>query len=78
MWLRKDYQDEIYGRKERGEGYIWSKMQRVNAPEIVHKLLQKKFRIERRFKHPGDNGEKLLDWYHGTVTDIVNKKKIIV
>ena len=26
-----------------------------------------------RFSHPGDSGEKLLDQYHGTVTEIVNK-----
>ena len=30
-----------------------------------------------RFSQPGDNGEKLLYWYHGTVTDIANKKKRI-
>ena len=60
MWLRKEYQDEIYGRKERGEGYIGSKMQWVNAPELVNKLLQKKFRIKRRFSHLGDSGKNLL------------------
>ena len=48
-------------------------MQRLNAPEIDSKLVQKKFRIEMRFSHPGDSGKKLLDCYHGTVTDILNK-----
>ena len=59
--------------EERGEGYRWSDMQQVNALEIDNKLVQKKFRIGMRFSQPGDNGEKLLYWYHGTVTEIVNK-----
>ena len=50
-------------------------MQRVNAPEIDSKLVQNKFRVEMRFSQPGDSGKKLLDWYHGTVTEIVNKNK---
>ena len=50
-------------------------MQLVNEPEIDNKLVQKKFRIEMKFSQPGDNGEKLLYWYHGTVTDILNKNK---
>ena len=50
-------------------------MQRVNTPEIDNKLIQKKFRIDMRFSQPGDSDEKLLDWYYGTVNDIVNKKK---
>ena len=50
-------------------------MQRVNAPEIDSKLVQNKFRVEMRFSQPGDSGKKLLDWYHGTVTDIVNTNK---
>ena len=53
-------------------------MHRVNAPEIYNKLVQKKFRIEMRFSQPGDSGKKLLDWYHGTVTEIFNKNKMIV
>ena len=28
-----------------------------------------------RFSQPVDSGEKLLYWYHGTVTEILNKKK---
>ena len=44
-------------------------MQRVNAPDIDNKLVQKKFRIKMRFSQPRDSGEKLLDWYHGTVTE---------
>ena len=52
-----------------------SEMQRVNAPEIDNKLVQKKFRIDMRISQPGDSGEKLLYWYHSTVNDIVNKKK---
>ena len=47
----------------------------MNSPEIDNKLVQKKFRIDMRFSQPGDSGEKLLDWYHGTVTDILNKNK---
>ena len=31
-----------------------------------------------RFSQPGDSGEKLLYWYHGTVNEILNKKKISV
>ena len=50
-------------------------MQRLAAPEIHNKLVQKKFRIEMRFSQPGDSGEKLLYWYHNTVTEIVNKNK---
>ena len=53
-------------------------MQRVNVPEIDNKLVQKKFMIEMKFSQPGDSVEKLLDWYHVTVTDILNKKKSIV
>ena len=53
-------------------------MQQVNAPEIDNKLVQKKFRIDMRFSQPGDSGKKLLDWYHGTVTEIFNKNKMIV
>ena len=49
-------------------------MQRVNAPEIDNKLVQKKFRTEMSFSQPGEIDEKLLDWYHGTVTEIMNKK----
>ena len=47
----------------------------MNMTEIDNKLVQKKFRIEMRFSNTGDSGEKLLDFYHGTVTDIVNKNK---
>ena len=47
----------------------------MNVPEIDNKLVQKKFRIEMRFSQPGDSGEKLLYWYHGTVTEIMNLKK---
>ena len=47
-------------------------MQWVNAPEIDNKLVQNQFRIEMRFSHPGDSGDKLLDSYQGTVTEIVN------
>ena len=47
-------------------------MQQVNAPEIDNKLVLKKFRIEMRFSQLGDSGEKLLGWYHDTVTDILN------
>ena len=50
-------------------------MQRVNAPYIDNKFVQKKFRIETRFIHPGYSGKKLLGWYNGTVTEIVNKKE---
>ena len=39
-------------------------------------MVQNKFRIEMRFSHTGDSGEKLLDWYHGTVTEILNKNKM--
>ena len=74
MRLRKGEQDERNRREYKGEGDICSKMQRVNVPEIDNNLVQKKFRIEMRFSQPGDSGEKLLDWYHGTVTEIVNKK----
>ena len=49
----------------------------MNALEIDNKLVQKKFRIQMRFGHPGDSGEKLLDWYHGTVNEIVNKRKTL-
>ena len=73
--LRKESQDERDRREERGKGERWSDIQRVNAPEIYNKLVQKKFRIEMRFSQPGDSGKKLLDWYQGTVTGIVNKKK---
>ena len=76
MRLRKEAQDERDRREERGEGYRWYEMQRVNSPEIDNKLVQKKFRIAMRFSQPGDSGEKLLDWYHGNVTDILNKNKI--
>ena len=58
--LRKEAYDEIDMREEIGEGYKWSEMQRVNAPEIDNKLVQKKFRIKMRFSQPGDSGEKLL------------------
>ena len=75
MRLIKEAQDERYGIEERGEVDRWSEIQRANAPEIDNKLVQKKFRIEMRFSQPGDRGKKLLDWYHGTVTEIVNKKK---
>ena len=78
MRLRKEDQDERDGREERGEGDRWSEMQRVNLPEIDNKLVQKKFRIAMRFSQPGESGEKLLDWYHGNVTDILNKKKMIL
>ena len=50
----------------------------MNAPDIDNKLVQKRFRTEMRFSQPVYSGEKLLDWYHGTVTEIVNKKKRIV
>ena len=43
-------------------------MQWVNATEIDNKLVQKKFRIKMRFSQPGDSGEKLLYWYHGTMS----------
>ena len=77
MRLRKEAQDEIDRREERGEGDRWSEMQRVNAPDIDNKLVQNKFRIEMGFSHPGDSGEKLLDFYHGTVTEIFNLKNIL-
>ena len=38
-------------------------------------MVQKKFRIEMRFSQTGDSDRKLLYWYYGTVTEIVNKKK---
>ena len=47
----------------------------MNAPEIDNKLVQKKFRIEMRVIQPRDSDKKLLDWYHVTVNEIVNKKK---
>ena len=47
----------------------------MNAQEIEIKFVQNKFRIEMRFSQPGDSGKKLYDWYHGTVTEIANKKK---
>ena len=50
-------------------------MQRVNAPEIDNKLVQNKFRIEMRFSQTGESGKNLLDWYHGTVPEVVNKNK---
>ena len=53
-------------------------MQQVNTPEIDNKLVQKKFRIEMRFSQSGDSGKKLLDRYHGTVTEIMNKIKRIL
>ena len=73
--LRNEAQEERDRREERGEGDRWSEMQRVNAPEINNKLVQNNFKIEMRFSMPGDSGEKVLDWYHGTVTKIVNKNK---
>ena len=78
MRLRKEAQYERDSREYRGEGYRWSEMHRVNAPEIDNKLVQNKCRIEMRFSQPGDSGENLLYWYHGTVTEIVNKNKISV
>ena len=45
----------------------------MNAPEIDSNLVKKKFRIEMSFSQPGESGERLLDCYHGTVTDIMNK-----
>ena len=76
--LRMEAQYERDSREQSGEGYIWSEMQQVNAPDIDNKLVQKRFRTEMRFSQPVYSGEKLLDWYHGTVTEIVNKKKRIV
>ena len=73
--LRKEAQEERDRRGDRGEGDIWSEMQRVNAPEIDNTLVQKNLRIEMRFSQPGDSGDKLLNWYPITVTEIVNKKK---
>ena len=75
--LKKEAQDEIDRREDIGEGDRWYNMQRVNAPEIENKLVQKKFRIKTRFSQPGDSGEKLLDWYHSTVTEVVNKNERI-
>ena len=47
----------------------------MNAPEIDNNFVQKKFIIGMRFIRLEDSGEKLLDWHHGTVTEIVNKNK---
>ena len=68
MRLRKGDQDERNRREYKREGDICSKMQRVNVPEKDNNLVQKKFRIEMRFSQPGYSGEKLLYWYHCTVT----------
>ena len=53
---------EIEEKREerRGEEGRWVEMQQVNAPSIDNKLVQKDFRIEMRFSHPGDSGEKYL------------------
>ena len=74
---RKEAQDEIDTIEERREGDIWSEIQRVDALEIENKLVQKKFRIEMRFSQPGDSGEKLLYWYHATVTETANRRKVV-
>ena len=47
----------------------------MKAPEIYNKLVQKKFIIEMRFSHPGESENNMLDWYHVTLNEIVNKKK---
>ena len=77
MRLRKEAQYEKYRREERGEGDIWSDMQRLNAQEKDNNLVQKKFRIEMRFSQPGDSDEKLLYWYHATVTETANRRKVV-
>ena len=77
MRLRKEAQDERDTKDDRREGDRWSEMKRMNAPEIDNKLVQKKFRIDMRFSQLGDSDEKLLDWYHGTVTETVNKRKVV-
>ena len=73
--LRKESQYERDTKEERMEGDRWSEIQQANAPEIDNKLVQKKFRTEMRFIQPRDNGKKLLDWYHGNVTETVNKRE---
>ena len=78
MRLIKEVQDERDVIEEIGEGDRWYDLQRVDVSEIDNKLVQNNFRIEMRFIQPGDSGKKLLDWYHGTVTEILNKNKISV
>lgn len=50
-------------------------MPMVNALEVDHVLVQHKFRIEMRFSLPGSGGSEDFEWYYGTVSWLVNKKK---
>ena len=38
-------------------------------------MVRKKFRIEMRFSGTDDGGSEKLEWFYGTVTRLVNKKK---
>ena len=73
--LRKEAEDERGRREAREDGDRYSEMQRVNAPEVDQPLVQKKFRIEMRFSGTDDGGSEKLEWFYGTVTRLVNKKK---
>ena len=75
VMMRKEANDERKRREKRGEGDRCSKICWMITTEIENKLVQKKFGIKMRFIQPGDSGKNFLDWYHGTVTEIVNKKK---
>ena len=53
MRLRNKSHHERDKIEEKGDKDRWYKIQRVDAPEIDNKLVQKKFRIEIRLSQPG-------------------------
>jgi hypothetical protein len=70
--FKEKWRNERDNRMERGEGDKWSKMQR-DAPPNVDKTLVG-YKIEILFEGHDDEGEPFVNWYHGVVSKLLNKK----
>ena len=53
---------------------IWSKLQQTTAPTLNE---TKGMVVEMVFEYSGEDGSTCLDWYRGTIDEIVNKNQCL-
>ena len=70
--FKAKWRSERDNRMERGEGDKWSKMQKDAAPKVDDSLVG--YKIEMLFSGHDDEGEPFVNWYHGVVVKLLNKK----
>ena len=72
--FKVDAKAKLQLRQEQGVMDIWSELQQTIAPTVNE---MKGMVVEAAFEYPGQDGSTCLDWYRGTIDEVVNENKFL-